>query len=411
MNEADIRIDALKAEVERVKLALQKGGLIVAGVKGLACAIAPAKKISAEVINFMASFCRGLVRVAVSSDIASRCSLYEMGHLQNEVSSRQDNISDKWLVSIEASSGVSTGISAFDRAKTISLLAEPTSNQASFTTPGHIFPIEASDGGVLIKENISSLAVDLMRIADLPLAAAVCELLDDDGELLSNDKAKLFAANHKLPFIDIKSVVGYRRLFDNLIEVISTDNISTPFGSFLIKGLRNNASGLEAVALIKGDISTNEPTLMRLHSQCITGDAFASLRCDCGNQLHSAMKLIEEEGRGLILYLFQEGRGIGLLNKIRAYKLQDDGLDTVEANLQLGFEDDERDYSFAAEILRTLGVTKLRILTNNPRKFNALSSYGIDVVERVPLEGGIGEVNLSYMLSKKEKLGHILNNI
>ena len=233
--------------------------------------------------------------------------------------------------------------------------------------------------------------------------------MNDDGSMARMDDLEKFAKTHSLKILTIADLIEYRKLNDNLIEKVSQAILPTEYGTFIIEGYQNKADGKEAVAIIKGDVNGGNPPLVRVHSQCLTGDGFASLRCDCGNQLHTAMQMIESEGRGAILYMFQEGRGIGLLNKIKAYKLQDEGYDTVEANIKLGFLDDERDYSFGAQLLRKLGITKMRLLSNNPRKFTGLQEYGLEIVERIPIQCGIGGDNLKYMQTKKDKLGHILD--
>lgn len=359
--------------------------------------------VTPEKINFMASYGRGLICVPLS---ANRC--YALG-LEQMSYNNASRFGTAFTVSVEARHGITTGISAYDRAKTIKVLADPLSKKTDLIQPGHVFPLKAKDGGVLVRAGQTEGSIDLVRLAGLNHASVICEIMNDDGSMARLPDLEKFAKVHNLKILTIADLIEYRKINDNLIEKISSAILPTEFGTFKIEGYKNKADGKEAVALIKNDINGGNPPLVRVHSQCLTGDAFASLRCDCGNQLHKAMQMIEHEGRGIILYMFQEGRGIGLLNKIKAYKLQDEGYDTVEANIKLGFLDDERDYSFAAQILRKLGVSKMRFISNNPRKFIGLEQYDIDIIERVPIQCGIGGENINYMKTKKNKLGHILD--
>ena len=366
----------------------------------LVCA---AEFITPEKVNFMATYGRGLICVSLTE---KRCDELMLEPMSQNNSCR---FGTGFTVSVEARHGVTTGISAFDRAKTISVLADPLSKSSDLTRPGHIFPLRAKNGGVLVRQGQTEGSVDLMRLAGLNHAGVICEIMNDDGTMARMDDLEKFAVTHSLKILTIDNLIEYRKLNDNLIEKVSSAILPTEYGTFNIEGYRNIADGKEAVAIIKGDINGGNPLLVRVHSQCLTGDGFASLRCDCGNQLHRAMQMIEHDGRGVILYMFQEGRGIGLLNKIKAYKLQDEGYDTVEANLKLGFLDDERDYSFGAYLLKKLGISKMRLMSNNPRKFQGLKDYNLEIVERVPIQCGIGDDNLKYMQTKKQKLGHILD--
>ena len=362
-----------------------------------------AEYVTPEKVNFMATYGRGLICVALSE---KRCDELLLNPMAANNSCR---FGTAFTVSVEARQGVTTGISAYDRAKTISVLVDPLSKNSDLNRPGHIFPLRARNGGVLVRPGQTEGSVDLTRLAGLNHAGVICEIMNDDGSMARMDDLEKFAHIHSLKILTIADLIEYRKLNDNLIEKVSQAILPTEYGTFIIEGYQNKADGKEAVAIIKGDVNGGNPPLVRVHSQCLTGDGFASLRCDCGNQLHTAMQMIESEGRGAILYMFQEGRGIGLLNKIKAYKLQDEGYDTVEANLKLGFLDDERDYSFGAQLLRKLGITKMRLLSNNPRKFTGLQEYGLEIVERIPIQCGIGGDNLKYMQTKKDKLGHILD--
>ncbi len=362
-----------------------------------------AQFVTPEKVNFMATYGRGLICVSLTED---RCRELMLNPMSDNNSCR---FGTGFTVSCEARLGVTTGISAFDRAKTISVLADPLSKSTDLSRPGHIFPLKARNGGVLVRQGQTEGSVDLVRLAGLNPAGVICEIMKDDGTMARMGDLEEFAELHSLKILTIADLIEYRKQNDNYIEKVSSAILPTEYGTFTIEGYRNAADGKEAVALIKGDIKGGNPPLVRVHSQCLTGDGFASLRCDCGNQLHKAMQMIEQEGRGVILYMFQEGRGIGLLNKIKAYKLQDEGYDTVEANIKLGFLDDERDYSFGANLLKKLGISKMRLMSNNPRKFTGLLEYNLEIVERVPIQCGIVGENLKYMQTKKSKLGHILD--
>ena len=397
----------VRATVEEAAEIMKNGGMIILtddelreNEGDLVCA---AEFVTPAAINFMATYGKGLICAALS---AERCDSLGLEQMSQNNSCR---FGTAFTVSVEAAEGVTTGISAFDRAKTIKVLSNPSSTSKDINKPGHVFPLKAKEGGVLVRAGQTEGSVDLCRIAGIDQSAVICEIMNDDGTMMRMDGLEKYAETHNLKILTIADIIEYRKLHDKLVEKISSAILPTKYGTFKIEGYRNLIDGKEAVALIKGDINKDETPLVRIHSQCITGDGFASKRCDCGNQLHTAMELIEKNGYGIILYMFQEGRGIGLLNKIKAYKLQDQGYDTVQANIMLGFKDDERDYSFGAFILRQLGVNSLKLLTNNPRKSEGLKDFGINILERVPMNCGIDEENIGYMKTKKDKLGHILD--
>jgi len=359
--------------------------------------------VTPEAINFMAKYGRGLICLSLTSQ---RCDELNLPLMVDE-RGNSAKFGTAFTVSIEAKEGVTTGISAFDRAQTIKVASDPNKTADDIVRPGHVFPLRAKDGGVLVRAGQTEGSMDLTKLAGLTPAAVICEIMNDDGTMARMPELETFAQEHGLKILTIADLISYRVEKENIIEKIADAHLPTLFGDFEIEGFVNKADKQEAVALVKGDISSDEPVLVRVHSQCLTGDVFGSLRCDCRDQLHCAMKMIEKEGRGVLLYMFQEGRGIGLLNKIKAYKLQEGGMDTVDANRHLGFEDDLRDYGFGAQILRHLGIKKLRLLTNNMKKLKCLSGYGLEVVERVPIVCEVRPENEKYLKTKKEKMGHI----
>ncbi len=350
-------------------------------------------------INFMIKHGRGLICVPMEAKMLDSLDLHPMSL------GMRDPYKTGWAISCDARAGVTTGISAHDRAKTINILSNPGTKPGDLVKPGHIFPLRANEGGVLVRSGHTEACVDLLRLAGLYPAGVICEIMNDDGSMARMNDLAGFSEKHGLKICSIAALIEYRRRSEKLVKVIARTNIPTPYGDFKVFVYESVTDKYHHMVLVKGRLSRGE-TLVRVHSECLTGDVFGSKRCDCGEQLHAAMKLIGRAGSGVILYMRQEGRGIGLANKLKAYELQDGGLDTVEANTALGFKADLRDYGIGAQILADLGLKKIRLLTNNPKKIVGLEGYGLNVVERVPLVVKPNSSNARYLRTKKEKMGH-----
>ena len=370
--------------------------------------IVAAAHATADNVNFMARYARGLICAPVSGEIARRLRL---DPLTAHSTGRK---STAFLVTVDAREGTTTGISAEERAITARLLSDLEARPEDFLRPGHLFPLEAREGGVLVRAGHTEATVDLVRLAGLPAAGLCCGVMNDDGTMARLPDLIAFAKRHGLKFIAVKDLIAWRCAREKLVEKRVEVNLPTDFGLFCVHAYRSKLQDDDAhthVALVKGDILGTDPVLVRVHSECFTGDIFGSLRCDCGPQLHAALSMIEREGAGVLLYMRQEGRGIGLLNKLRAYRLQDEGMDTVDANVALGFPPDLRDYGTGAQILMDLGLRRIRLLTNNPKKVIGLGGYGLEIVDRVPLVIEPNEYNERYMRTKELRMGHVLHGI
>jgi 3,4-dihydroxy 2-butanone 4-phosphate synthase/GTP cyclohydrolase II len=365
-----------------------------------------AEKATPEAINFMAKYGRGLICLSLTPERVEELKLPMMTEFNTS------RFGTAFTVSIEAKRGVTTGISAADRAKTILTAIDPKTKPEDLARPGHIFPLRAQPGGVLQRAGQTEGSVDLARLAGLYPAGVICEIMNDDGTMARVPELFKFARRHNLKIVTIKDLIKYRMRNECLVKRLAITKLPTEYGGeFTAILFGNEVDNAVHLALVKGDISPDEAVLVRVHSECLTGDVFGSKRCDCGEQVHKAMSMIKKEGKGVLLYMRQEGRGIGLVNKLKAYELQDKGLDTVEANEKLGFKPDLRDYGIGAQILVNLGVRKMRLMTNNPKKIIGLEGYGLSIVERVPIETKPHEKNIKYLKAKKKKLGHILNNV
>ncbi|MBI3313094.1 MAG: bifunctional 3,4-dihydroxy-2-butanone-4-phosphate synthase/GTP cyclohydrolase II [Candidatus Omnitrophica bacterium] len=361
-----------------------------------------ASAVTPEKVNFLMKHARGLICVPMIEERIEALGLKEM------IMTSKDPMKTAFTISVDARLGITTGISAYDRSRTIEILADPKRGASDLVSPGHIFPLKAKKGGVLTRAGHTEAAVDLARLAGRESAGVICEIVNDDGTMARLPDLMIFAKKHSLKVGTIRDLIEYRRRFDKMVERISEAKIPSVFGSWDVKLYRSLTDGSEHVALVKGQIGP-QPTLVRVHSECFTGDVLGSLRCDCQDQLIASMEAIEKAGAGVILYMRQEGRGIGLANKLKAYSLQDQGLDTVEANVELGFKPDLREYGIGAQILKDLGLAELRLISNNPRKIVGLEGHGLHVVERISLSTPQHPHNAKYLKAKKEKLGHIFD--
>jgi 3,4-dihydroxy 2-butanone 4-phosphate synthase / GTP cyclohydrolase II len=363
-----------------------------------------AEKVTPQAINFMAKYGRGLICLSMTGEKIRELQLPLM------VSDNTSAFKTAFTVSIEAKRGVTTGISAADRATTILTAIADEAKPEDLVRPGHVFPLEAKEGGVLLRTGQTEGSVDLARLAGLKPSGVICEVMNEDGTMARMPDLKIFARKHNLKIVTIADLIRYRLHNESLVRRAAVTTLPTIYGGdFQAIAYENEVDKQQHLALVKGNINPEDEVLVRVHSECLTGDVFGSQRCDCGDQLHSAMRMVAEKGKGVIVYMHQEGRGIGLINKMKAYALQDQGKDTVEANLALGFEPDLRDYGLGAQILRDLGVRKLRLMTNNPKKIIGLQGYGLEVIERIPIECKPGKKNLNYLKTKKKKMGHLLN--
>ncbi len=365
-----------------------------------------AEKVTPDIINFMAKHGRGLICLPMPGERLKELNLPLM------VSDNTAAFQTAFTVSIDAKEGITTGISSFDRAKTILTAIDPKTKPSDIARPGHIFPLQAMNGGVLERAGQTEAAIDITRLADLYMAGVICEIMNEDGTMARMPELIEYSLTYDIPILTITDLIKYRMKNETLVTKIEETKLPTKYGEFKLLVYEDSIQKEHHLALVKGHFEEGESILVRAHSQCLTGDTFGSIRCDCGDQLHLSMEMIQKDGKGVILYIVnQEGRGIGLVNKIKAYALQDKGIDTVEANEKLGFKPDHRDYGIGAQILVALGVTKLRLITNNPRKFIGLSGYNLKIVERISLEIPPCDSNRYYLKTKKEKMGHILNMV
>jgi len=361
-----------------------------------------AEMVTPEAINFMAVHGRGLICMPVTSERLDELKIPMM------VSNNTSNFGTAFTVSVEAKHGTSTGISAADRAQTVRVIIDPKTRPEDLVMPGHMFPLRARDGGVLVRAGQTEATVDLARLSGLYPAGICCEIMNEDGTMARMPQLEVIAKKLELKIVSVADLIAYRYRHEKLVQRVAEAKLPTPYGNFRVIAYKSQTDPAEHLALVMGDVATDEPVLVRVHSQCLTGDVFHSLRCDCGEQVEMAMKRIAEEDRGVILYMRQEGRGIGIHNKIKAYALQDEGLDTVEANVSLGFKADQRDYGVGAQILADLGVRNMRLMTNNPKKMSGLASYGLTITEQLPITTKPNPHNRRYLQTKQKKMGHIL---
>jgi len=394
--------------VERALAAVRAGRMIIitddADRENEGDLMVAAEKTTPEIINFMAQYGRGLICMPLTRERLEHLRLPLM------VQDNTARFQTAFTVTIDAVEGVSTGISAFDRAKTILAAINPKTRPEDLAKPGHIMPLQAREGGVLARAGQTEASVDLARMAGLDPSGVICEIMNPDGTMARMPELERMSREFDIPILTIADLIQYRMQTESLVRKVADADLPTKFGSFRILIFEDMIHGETHVALVKGKIEPGAAVLVRAHSQCLTGDAFGSCRCDCGDQLHGAMAMIEKEGSGVVLYILNhEGRGIGLAAKIKAYAIQDEGADTVEANTRLGFKPDQRDYGIGAQILVALGIKRIRLITNNPRKFVGLGGYGLEIIERVPLEIPPNEINAEYLKTKKEKMGHILD--
>ncbi len=405
MSEREVRLDS----IDEALAALRRGEMIIvvddADRENEGDFILPSETVTPEAINFISKHGRGLICVAVTPERARELDLPPM------VARNEARLRTHFTVSVDAADGVTTGISAQDRARTVALFADPQTRPEDLVRPGHVFPLEARPGGVLKRAGHTEAAVDLCRLAGLQPTGLLCEIMDEDGSMARLPRLRQIADTFGLRLVSISDLIAYRRAHEKLVRREVEVALPTRFGEFTMVAYTTTVDDAQHVALVKGTITPEEPTLVRVHSECMTGDLFHSLRCDCGEQLEAALGTIEREGKGVLLYMRQEGRGIGLINKLKAYQLQDEGYDTVEANHRLGFGDDLREYGIGAQILRDLGVRRLLLMTNNPRKLVGLAGYGLELVGRVPLEVRPNVRNYRYLVTKKQKMGHLLEHL